>query len=105
MNEFLKRLSQAFKEDYLILIMDNAVWHKSKTLNIPENIELMFIPPYTPELNPIEQIWKEIREKVFANEVFPTLEHVIDRLCETINNLTNDVVKSICKREWLIGQK
>ena len=98
MNEFLKRLSREFKEDYLILIMDNAVWHKSKTLNIPENIELMFIPPYTPELNPIEQIWKEIREKVFANEVFPTLEHVIDRLCETINNLTNEVVKSICKR-------
>ena len=85
--------------------MDNAVWHKSKTLNIPENIELMFIPPYTPELNPIEQIWKEIREKGFTNEVFPTLEHVIDRLCEIINNLTNDVVKSICKREWLIGQK
>ncbi|WP_338151959.1 IS630 family transposase [Enterococcus cecorum] len=103
MNEFLKRLSREFKEDYLILIMDNAVWHKSKTLNIPENIELMFIPPYIPELNPIEQIWKEIREKVFANEVFPTLEHVIDRLCETINNLTNEVVKSICKREWLIG--
>ncbi|CAI3513624.1 IS630 family transposase [Enterococcus cecorum] len=98
MNEFLKRLSREFKEDYLILIMDNAVWHKSKTLNIPENIELMFIPPYIPELNPIEQIWKEIREKVFANEVFPTLEHVIDRLCETINNLTNEVVKSICKR-------
>lgn len=103
MNEFLKRLSREFKEDYLILIMDNAVWHKSKTLNIPENIELMFIPPYIPELNPIEQIWKEIREKVFANEVFPTLEHVIDRLCEIINNLTNDMVKSICKREWLIG--
>ena len=98
MNEFLKRLSREFKEDYLILIMDNAVWHKSKTLNIPENIELMFIPPYIPELNPIEQIWKEIREKVFANEVFPTLEHVIDRLCETINNITNEVVKSICKR-------
>ena len=103
MNEFLKRLSREFKEDYLILIMDNAVWHKSKTLNIPENIELMFIPLYIPELNPIEQIWKEIREKVFANEVFPTLEHVIDRLCEIINNLTNDMVKSICKREWLIG--
>lgn len=103
MNEFLKRLSREFKEDYLILIMDNAVWHKSKTLNIPENIELMFIPLYIPELNPIEQIWKEIQEKGFANEVFPTLEHVIDRLCEIINNLTNDMVKSICKREWLIG--
>ena len=82
--------------------MDNAVWHKSKKLEIPENIELMFIPPYTPELNPIEQIWKEIREKDFANEVFPTLEYVINnRLCETINNLTKEVVKSICARKWL----
>lgn len=76
----------------------------SKTLEIPENIELMFIPPYTPELNPIEQIWKEIREKGFANEVFPTLEHVINRLCETINNLTKEVVKSICARKWLTRQ-
>ena len=84
--------------------MDNAVWHKLKTLEIPENIELMFIPPYTPELNPIEQIWKEIREKGFANEVFPTLEHVIDRLCETINNLTKEVIKSICARKWLISE-
>lgn len=102
-NEFLRRLSQQYKDDYLILIMDNAVWHKSKTLEIPENIELMFIPPYTPELNPIEQIWKEIREKGFANEAFPTLEHVIDRLCETINNLTKEVIKSICARKWLTG--
>lgn len=86
-----------------ILIMDNAVWHKLKTLEIPENIELMFIPTYTQGLNPIEQIWKEIREKGFANEVFPTLEHVIDRLCETINNLTKEVIKSICARKWLTG--
>lgn len=47
--------------------------------------------------------WKEIREKGFANEVFPTLEYVIDRLCETVNNLTKEVVKSICARKWLRG--
>ncbi len=50
MNEFLQRLSQQYKDDYIILIVDNAVWHKSKTLEIPENIELMFIPPYTSEI-------------------------------------------------------
>ncbi|RRR51716.1 hypothetical protein EI998_08045 [Streptococcus suis] len=41
-------------DDYIILVMDNAVWHKSQTLKIPENIEFTFIPPYTPEMNPIE---------------------------------------------------
>jgi len=52
-----------------------------------ENIELFHIPPYTPEMNPIEQIWKEIRKRGFRNEVFATLEKVVDRLCDTICSL------------------
>ena len=50
--------------------MDNAIWHKSSTLKIPGNIELTFIPPYTPEMNPIEQVWKEIRKRGFKNKSF-----------------------------------
>ena len=42
----------------IMLCCDGAVWHKSKTLQVPENIALFYIPPYTPEMNPIEQIWK-----------------------------------------------
>ena len=53
----------------------------------PENIELFYIPPYTPEMNPIEQIWKELRITGFRNEVFATLEKVVDRLCDTICTL------------------
>lgn len=56
MNEFLGQPSVAYPDDYIILVMDNAVWHKSQTLTIPENIEFTFIPPYTPEMNPIEQV-------------------------------------------------
>ena len=61
MNIFLKELSKTYKNDMVLLVCDGATWHKSKGLRIPENIEIMHIPPYTPEMNPIEQIWKQIR--------------------------------------------
>ena len=76
-NEFLRQVSQAYPDDYILLVMDNAIWHKSSTLEIPSNIELAFIPPYTPEMNPIEQVWKEIRKRGFKNKAFQTLEAVI----------------------------
>ena len=71
-------------------------------LHIPENIELFYIPPYTPEMNPIEQIWKELRITGFRNEVFASLEKVVDRLCDTICTLTSDTIKSITRRSWII---
>ncbi len=52
-------------------------------------------------MNPIEQIWKQIRSMGFKNEVFNTLNDVVDRLCETINLLTENMVKSITNRDWL----
>ena len=61
------------------------------------------IPPYTPEMNPIEQIWKEIRKRGFKNEVFQTLEKVIDKLCDTICSLTPQIIKSITGRDWILS--
>ena len=72
-------------------------------LHIPENIELFSIPPYTPEMNPIEQIWKELRITGFRNEVFATLEKVVGRLCDTICTLTSDTIKSITRRSWIVN--
>lgn len=100
MNEFLRQLSDAYPDDYIILVMDNAVWHKSQTLNIPENIEFTFIPPYTPEMNPIEQVWAEIRKLGFKNKVFKTLNEVIDKLQEVIQSLSSTQLRSIVHREW-----
>ena len=60
MNVFLRELSQEFWEDRILLCCDGAAWHKSRTLEIPANITLFYVPPYTPEMNPIEQIWKEL---------------------------------------------
>ncbi|NQP19698.1 hypothetical protein HO928_08175 [Streptococcus suis] len=83
--------------------MDNAVWHKSQTLNIPENIEFTFIPPYTPEMNPIEQVWAEIRKRGFKNKLFRSLNEVIDKLQEVIQNLSPSQLKSIVRRDWSLA--
>ena len=61
-NAFLKGLSEEFPDDIIILACDNASWYSSEDLQIPENIIIVFIPPYTPEMNPIEQIWTEIKK-------------------------------------------
>jgi len=103
MNLFLQKLSDENPEDYIVLCCDGAAWHKANALIIPHNIELFFIPPYTPEMNPIEQIWKEIRSRGFRNEIFHTLDNVIDRLCETICALNANTIKSITARKWICG--
>lgn len=102
MNVFLKELSKSYSEDKIILVCDGAAWHKSKEIIIPENIELLFIPPYTPEMNPIEQIWKEIRKRGFKNECFSSLDKVVDRLCVTICSLSHNTIKSITARNWIL---
>ena len=82
---------------------EGAQTYFDNKLHIPENIELFYIPPYTPEMNPIEQIWKELRITGFRNEVFATLEKVVDRLCDTICTLTSDTIKNITRCSWIIN--
>ena len=101
-NAFLAELSNQYSTDTILLVCDGASWHRSNTLVVPENIQLLSIPPYTPEMNPIEQIWKQLRSMGFKNEFFHTLNDVLDRLDETICRLTNDMVKSITGRKWIL---
>ena len=102
MNIFLDHLSKSYPNDRIVLVCDGAAWHKAKALIIPENIRLVFIPPYAPEMNPIEQIWKEIRKRGFKNEVFQTLNKVVDRLCSTICSISPETIISITARDWIV---
>lgn len=102
MNVFLCELSKAYSDDYMLLVVDGAAWHRSKEMSVPENITLLYLPPATPEMNPIEQIWAWLRLHGFRNEVFQSLDKVVDRLCETICMLSTDIVSSIALREWMI---
>ena len=101
-NAFLEVLSAQFQNDYILLVADCAGWHKSNALIIPANIEITHIPPYTPEMNPIEQIWREIRSVGFKNTLFNSLNNVIDRLCIAINGLSQHTVISISQRAWIM---
>ena len=103
MNVFLERLSKEYADDDIILVCDGAPWHKSTSMIVPENVTIMNIPPYTPEMNPIEQIWHELQTRGFKNEVFQSLAKVVARLCETINNLTKDVVSRSTLRGWMMA--
>ena len=102
MSLFLRELSSQFPDEIVLLCCDGAAWHRSKSLEIPENIILFHIPPYTPEMNPIEQIWKELRKIGFRNQVFTTLEKVVARLCDVICSLSTAMIKSITCRSWII---
>lgn len=90
MNIFLHHVSSTFPNYFIIMQVDQAGWHRAKDLVIPENIRLLAQPAYSPELNPVEHIWEEIREKAFYNRVFVSLNAVIDMLCEQLLGLEDN---------------
>ena len=75
---------------FIVMQLDQAGWHRTKELQIPENMRLIFQPAYSLEVNPVEHLWEEIREKYLHNRVFPSLEELIEVLCQTLAELTED---------------
>ena len=102
MNIFLQHLSWQYPKEMILLAMDQASYHTTPKLDIPKNIVPFFLPAKTPELNPMEQVWKEVRAEGFKNEFFKTLSKVIDRLCETLVSFTREQIKSIVGRDWIL---
>jgi transposase len=92
---FLEEFAATKPEEYKLLILDNGAFHKAKELIIPPNVCILFLPPYSPELNPAEAIWKRIK-RAFSNQVYTTLEDVSNFLDEQVELLTKDIVKSTC---------
>jgi putative transposase len=80
MNKFLKALGKAYQSYRIILCLDAAGWHTSQSLELPQNIQLLLLPPYSPELNPTEHIWDYIREqKGFNNHVFSFIDQLANK--------------------------
>ena len=90
MNLFLEQVGQTFSKYFIIMQVDQAGWHSAKDLVVPENIRLIPQPAYSPELNPVEHIWEELREKAFSNRVFVSLDTVIDTLCDQLRQLEDN---------------
>lgn len=103
MSIFLDHTSQTFPEDLCLMFLDGAGWHRANSLRIPENIVLIALPPYSPELNPVEHIWEYLRENALGNKNYSSLEEVIDVLCEAIRPLFQqpDLVRSMTCFNWI----
>ena len=103
-NEHLKEISyHVAPGSHCLLQVDGAGWHgPSETLIVPDNITLLKIPPYTPELNPVENIWEYLRGNYLSNLVWETYEEILQACCEAWRKLVRapEVIQSIAKREW-----
>jgi transposase-like protein len=105
MSLFLAEVAERHRQDYILMVLDGAGWHRARELVIPNNMSLVFLPPYSPELNPMEHVWEEMREKGFPNLVFNSLEAVEDRLVEAALDLENHrhKVASITGFDWIVN--
>jgi transposase len=97
MNCFLQQLCAHYSKYRIVLILDKAGWHTSSGLELPANLHLMHLPPYSPELNPVEMLWREIRRKYFHNKIFSTLDEVEEQLSKALADyhLTPEQVKQL----------
>ena len=107
MQIFFDEIATRYPTDNVVRVLDGAGWHKSKDFNLPDNLRLLFLPPYSPELNPQEHLWDELREKHFHNRVFDSIDALEDHWVIALRNLENrpDRVKSITGWDWIINPK
>ena len=104
MNLHLKEIStQVMQGAHAVVTLDGAGWHQQgDKLKVPDNISLLPLPPYSPELNPQENIWQFLRQNYLANRVYETCAELVDACCEAWNDLiaTPQRITSIASREW-----
>jgi putative transposase len=105
MGEFLGQVSRDHPDEFIVMVVDGASSHKAKDLGVPENIRLVPLPAYAPELNPQEHLWDELREKEFPNRVFNHLDAVIAQLRTGLPRLADDHarVRSLTAWPWIVS--
>jgi hypothetical protein len=87
---FLVEVAAAYPGERVILAVDNAGWHKARALKVPANIILWFLPPHSPELNPVEQVWQWLRQQHTHGVLFRTRAALLDTLCQALAALMDD---------------
>ena len=105
MSIFLAQVAEDFRDSFVVMLIDGAGWHVSNGLSIPENIRLIRQPSHSPELNPTEHIWEELREKHFHNRAFNSLDEVADVLVIGLNQLSDqpDKIRSMTSFPYIVN--
>lgn len=99
----LEEISKNVEEGcHAILLMDRASWHTTEALNIPANMSLFPLPPYSPELNPMEQVWQKLKGSYLSNRTFKNYDEIVEA-CSSAWNSFCDIdgnIKQLCSRSW-----
>jgi len=105
MSIFLRELSIRHPNKFILLVCDGAPNHRQISIKIPENIMIHHLPPLSPQLNPAENIWDEMKEKFFHNKIFRSMEEVLSRMSDAIlkYEASPQIVKSITGWDWIIN--
>jgi transposase len=99
---FLDLFSLHLPDEFKIMILDNGAFHKAKSLTIPDNIRLIFLPPYSPELNPAENMWA-ILKRAFTGKLHKTLDEVSEFISKQTKGFTNQAVIQTCQFEYIVA--
>ena len=103
MNEHLAEISRHVSVGAIaLLVLDGAGWHSSPQLKVPDNIVLLALPPYAPELNPVENVWEFLRANFFSHRVWDTYESILDACQNAWNKLMEmpERIASLTRRTW-----
>jgi transposase len=98
--KYLNEFSAHNHNEFKIIVLDNGAFHKAKELIIPENIALIFLPPYSPELNPAEKIWAHLKRS-FTNRLFTTLDELSAFIEMVTNELSENTIISTCHFSYI----
>jgi len=98
---YLDEFSKAYADSFNVMLLDRGKFHQAKRLKIPYNIVPVFLPPYSPELNPIERLWEDIKAEI-ADELYPTIEALMDQVASIIKRYTKEAIQSLTSYPYLI---
>ena len=104
MDLFLAELARGLPAGtHALLVLDRAGWHTAAGLRVPPNVTLLHLPPYSPELNPVEKVWQFLRDRHLSHRVFPTVDAVVDACCTAWRSLLAEPgrVRSLTSFPWL----
>ena len=106
MQEHLLEISAMVAPDaHAVLILDRAGWHLAGALDVPGNITILPLPPRSPELNPVENVWQFLRDNWLSNRVFEGYDDIVAHCCAAWNDLIDQPwrIRSIGRRNWAEG--
>lgn len=104
MNTHLQHISELVgPQRHVVLVLDGAGWHVAKALQVPSNITLLHLPPYSPELNPIERLWAYLKSHYLSNQIFKDYDDLFDKVKAAWLQLDDPRLQSLTRTTWCAG--